>query len=78
MFVLKVDIAVSTRALISVLVFSEIVELYFTVVVSSNRSVIGSTITGVTEATLNALRLLIMEFLVVVVSVVPVFGLIDM
>ena len=75
---MKVDIAVSTRALISVLVFSEIVELYFTVVVSSNRSVIGSTITGVTEATLNALRLLTIEFLVVVVSVVPVFGLIEM
>ena len=52
LFELNVDIVVCANARISDCVFSVRVELYFTVVVSSNKSVSGSTITGVTEAIL--------------------------
>ena len=52
LFVLNELTAVSTKALISVLVFSVKVELYFAVIPITKYKTSGSTITGTIEATL--------------------------
>jgi hypothetical protein len=61
----------------SEVVFSVRVGLYFTVVPNTRKRVSGSTITGAMDATLYCCRLVMIEFFVVVVSELPLFGLIE-
>ena len=76
LFVLKDSTVVSTRALISDFDLSVNVELYLAVTHKTKNKISASTISGTIDATLYFFKLVIMEFLVVVVRAVPVFGLI--
>ena len=78
LFVLKDDMVVVANAVMSDADFSVNDGLYFTVVPNTRKSVSGSTITGVIEATLYCLRLLTIVVFVVSVKVSPVFGFMEM
>ena len=76
MLVLKELTVVSTKALISDFDFSVNVELYLAVTPKTKYKISASTISGTIDATLYFFKLVVIEFLVVVVRDVPVFGLI--